>query len=240
MKKWMKRILLLLSSIILLLIIAFFIWTQFTYDRMDAQGIQLLEPLPVEDEWLIYTAEDAEIGIVLYPGAKVEPDAYAYVAQELSKQGITVAVPSVTLNLSILDRSKANEIMDRDPDLDWYISGHSMGGAAAAMYADEHLDKISGLILLGAYAASNDNLYQSSLPVLSLSGSEDGLSTPEKIEDTRENLPPTTDYVEIEGGNHAYFGVYGEQSGDGEADITVAEQQVIIIEEITNWIKDQK
>ncbi|UTR06935.1 alpha/beta hydrolase [Alkalihalobacillus sp. LMS6] len=236
MKKWMKRILLLLSSIILLLIIAFFTWTQFTYDRTDIQGIQLSEPLPIEDDWIVYTAEDAEVGIVLYPGAKVEPDAYAYAAQELSKQGITVAVPSVTLNLSILDRSKANEIIDQDPDLDWYIGGHSMGGAAAAMYADEHLDEISGLILLGAYAASNDDLYQSSLPVLSLFGSEDGLSTPEKIEDTRENLPPTTDYIEIEGGNHAYFGVYGEQSGDGDADITVVEQQEMLIEEVVSWI----
>ncbi|XOQ14697.1 MAG: hypothetical protein ACFWTY_11905 [Shouchella clausii] len=83
-------------------------------------------------------------------------------------------------------------------------------------------------------------LKNSDLPVLSISGSEDGLSTPEKIDNMSDYLPDTTEFVEINGGNHAYFGVYGSQSGDNEAEITVGQQQSIIVETVVDWIKQQQ
>ncbi len=64
--------------------------------------------------------------------------------------------------------------------------------------------------------------------MLSISGSEDGLSTPEKVENMSDYLPNTTDFVEIDGGNHAYFGVYGSQSGDNEAEITVVNNNQLL------------
>ncbi len=67
---------------------------------------------------------------------------------------------------------------------------------------------------------------------------EDGLSTPEKINENSSNLPETTDFIEIPGGNHAYFGVYGSQSGDNEAQITVNEQQEIIVDLIVDWLEN--
>ncbi|MFD1031709.1 alpha/beta family hydrolase [Metaplanococcus flavidus] len=227
-----------LGLVVILSFSIFFIWSQNTFEAIDADQIEIEEVIKSEDGWYIYRAENADKGLILYPGAKVDPEAYAYLAQELSKQNITVAIPSVRLNLSILDVSKADEIIEKDDSLEWYVSGHSMGGAAAAMYADQHLDSINGLILLGAYAASNDYLSESNLPVLSISGSEDGLSTPEKIIENSSNLPETTDFIEIPGGNHAYFGVYGSQSGDNEAQITVSEQQEIIIDLIVDWLEN--
>ena len=227
-----------LGLVLILSFSIFFIWSQNTFEAIDASQIEIEEVIKSEDGWYIYRAENADKGLILYPGAKVEPEAYAYLAQELSKQNITVAIPSVRLNLSILDVSKADEIIEKDDSLEWYVSGHSMGGAAAAMYADQHLDSINGLILLGAYAASNDYLSESNLPVLSISGSEDGLSTPEKINENSSNLPKTTDFIEIPGGNHAYFGVYGSQSGDNEAQITVSEQQEIIVALIVDWLEN--
>ena len=56
-------------------------------------------------------------------------------------------------------------------------------------------------------------------PALSISASEDGLSTPEKIDSAAHLLPADTIFVEIEGGNHASFGAYGPQAGDGKATI---------------------
>lgn len=227
-----------LTILIILSLSIFFIWTQNTYERISADQIEIEEVKILEDDWHMYTAENAEKGIILYPGAKVEPEAYAYLAQELSKQNITIAIPSVRLNLPIFDISKANEIIENDQHIEWYIAGHSMGGAAAAMYADQNLDKINGLILLGAYAASNETLNESDLPVLSISGSEDGLSTPEKIKENSSNLPSATNFIEIPGGNHAYFGVYGSQSGDNESELTVKEQQDVIIDTILNWFEN--
>ncbi|MFK8795029.1 alpha/beta fold hydrolase [Planococcus plakortidis] len=243
MKKILNKrtLLILLFTLVLLVILSFtifFIWSQDTFETVDADQIEMEEVIEPEDGWYIYRAENAEKGLILYPGAKVEPEAYGYLAQELSKQNITVAIPSVRLNLSILDVSKADEIIESDDSIKWYVSGHSMGGAAAAMYADQHLNRVNGLILLGAYAASNDYLSESNLPVLSISGSEDGLSTPEKIKENSSNLPESTDFIEIPGGNHAYFGVYGSQSGDNEAQITVSEQQEIIVELIVDWLEN--
>ena len=57
------------------------------------------------------------------------------------------------------------------------------------------------------------------MPVLSVSGSDDGLSTPAKIDASRADLPADTRFVEIEGANHASFGDYGPQPGDGTASI---------------------
>ncbi len=153
-----KKTLLILGCIVLICLLSFFVWTQFTYKLIDDPTIVLDEEVQLENDWLVYTVEDATTGLILYPGAKVLPEAYAYLAQEVSKQGISVAIPTVTLNLPIVDQSKAAEFIDRNDEMEWFIGGHSMGGAAAAMYADQHLDKVNGLILLGAYAADNDDL----------------------------------------------------------------------------------
>jgi len=45
------------------------------------------------------------------------------------------------------------------------------------------------------------------------------------IENSRALLPINTQYIMIEGGNHAQFGDYGFQPGDNEATIMRADQQ---------------
>jgi hypothetical protein len=56
-------------------------------------------------------------------------------------------------------------------------------------------------------------------------GSQDEVLDHEKYQESLKNLPGVyTEYV-IEGGNHAQFGSYGPQKGDGTALIS-AEQQI--------------
>ncbi|MCC8045715.1 MAG: alpha/beta hydrolase, partial [Clostridiales bacterium] len=61
------------------------------------------------------------------------------------------------------------------------------------------------------------------LAVLSIYGSNDGVLSMEKAEVGREY---STNYTEvcIEGGCHVWFGLYGEQAGDGIASISREEQ----------------
>lgn len=238
-KSLVKKIMIAITILILLCAAIFLVWTQMTYKAVSVPAIKMDSNYMDEGDWIIYGNEDSSVGLILYPGAKVEPNAYAYLAQELSKNNMLVVIPNVLLNLAIFDYSKADEIIGNYKEVNWIVGGHSMGGAAAAMYADANLDKVKGVILLGSYSAENDNLSKSRLPVLSISGSYDGLSTPEKIDDRKENLPTTTEFFEIMGGNHAQFGVYGEQSGDKEADISVKEQQDKIVESIKEWINKE-
>jgi pimeloyl-ACP methyl ester carboxylesterase len=89
-------------------------------------------------------------------------------------------------------------------------------------------EAVAGLVLWASYPPENNPLNDRDLPVLSIYGTKDmGL---EGIEANRGLLPPDTQWVVMEGGNHAQFGWYGPQPGDGEATISREAQQARIVE----------
>lgn len=181
------------------------------------------------------TGEHENIGLIFYPGAMVEHDAYAPLLAKLASGGITCFLAEMPSSLAFFDVNKAEKILDNHPEIDeWYIGGHSLGGCTAAMYVADNPDSFSGLILLGAY--SIDDISLSDIKVLSIYGSEDGVINRNAYEDNRKNLP--TDYTEfvIEGGNHSQFGNYGNQDRDGSASITWQEQQDITVNMVENFI----
>ena len=110
---------------------------------------------------------------------------------------------------------------------DWYLSGHSLGGAMAASYAADNGENLDGLVLLAAYSTVE---LPEHLSVVSIYGSEDKVLNMESFEQGRGYMPE--DYTElcIEGGNHAWFAYYGEQDGDGTASITREEQQECVLD----------
>jgi pimeloyl-ACP methyl ester carboxylesterase len=108
----------------------------------------------------------------------------------------------------------------------WAIGGHSLGGAMAASFTAGQPDTIDALVLWAAYPAENNDLSaMSSLPVSSIFASNDGVATIADIDASRPLLPAETGWVEIAGGNHAQFGWYGPQPGDGAATISRQDQQ---------------
>jgi hypothetical protein len=107
----------------------------------------------------------------------------------------------------------------------WAVGGHSLGGAMSAAYIYGNPAAIGGLALWAAYPAGNNSLADRATVVTSISATNDGLATADKIEASRPLLPPDTTWVVIEGGNHAGFGYYGRQGGDGQATLPRKEQQ---------------
>ncbi|MGN7947651.1 alpha/beta hydrolase [Microbacterium sp. 22215] len=173
----------------------------------------------VEDaeQGIVMTPADgeSEVGLVFIPGAKVDPWAYAPILQSLAEEGVTVVITRPWLNLAFFDLRGLDAFTSAAPDIDdWAIGGHSLGGVRACQLAAD----TEALVLFGSYC-SND-LSDTDLAVLSISGSEDGLSTPEKIAAARDMLPADAEMVEIDGASHASFGDYGPQAGDGEPTIT--------------------
>ena len=162
-------------------------------------------------------------GLVFIPGAKVDPYAYMYKLSEIvERTGATIVITKPTLNLAFFDQRPLATFTADAPDVDrWFVGGHSLGGVRACMLADD--PAVSGLVLFGSYCAND--LTASGLEVLSIAGSRDGLSTPEKIADARGMLPADADLVEIEGLNHAGFGDYGVQPGDNTATIPTGQQR---------------
>lgn len=140
-------------------------------------------------------------------------------------------LPEMPCNLAVLDINAADGIQEKFPKVEnWYIGGHSLGGAMAAGYVAGQTDDYEGLILLAAYAAKD--ISQSKLKVLSVYGSRDGVLDREKYTENLTNLPEGRKEYVIEGGCHAQFGSYGRQRGDGEPEISGEEQREVTIEYI--------
>jgi hypothetical protein len=190
---------------------------------------------------LAYETSLPETGIVFYPGGLVEEEAYLPLAREIATEAqvILVIVP-MPFNLAVLAPQRGEKVPEAFAEVKtWLVAGHSLGGAMAASLTDKHLDLFDGLIFLAAYPAKSNDLSKTALPILSLSGQFDGLATAEKIEATRNLLPPDTTYVSIRGGNHAFFGNYGEQKGDGKALLEPKRQWEITAEEIARFLDEE-
>lgn len=174
--------------------------------------------------------------IIFYPGGLVEPVAYAPYMQALAAQGYYAYLLKLTLDLAVLDADAADEArqdkLAQQHCQKFLIAGHSLGGTMAVDYVMEQAktNNNHALLLLAAYPQSSTVIKSHSVPVLSISGSNDLLVTAEDIDNAKHQLPESTDYFVIEGGNHAQFGWYGPQDKDGVASITREQQQLIIIE----------
>jgi hypothetical protein len=230
-KRKLKVWWLLLIPVVLLtcVIVLFFGWALTPYGPMTEaerylQSDDVIEVVP--GGWLTFRPKGAlpDTGLILYPGARVDPRSYAPAAYEIAEAGYFVVIPSTTLNLAVFSPDVADEVIARYPEIThWVIGGHSLGGTMAAQYADTHPDTLEGLVLWAAYPPSANVLSDSGLKVLSVYGSLD--NDLKNIESRKTILPPGPTYVVIDGGNHAQFGWYGEQPGDRAASIPREDQQ---------------
>ncbi len=176
---------------------------------------------------------DAGEALILYPGGKVDSRAYLPVAGDFAERGTAVFIVRMPLRLAFFAPNRARRIRTSFPSVRrWYLGGHSLGGVAATVHAAGDPEAWDALILFAAYAPAQVDLSDADLPVLSVYGSADGLVPPREVRDNARRLPAETVYVNIDGGNHAGFGAYGVQTGDGEADISPEEQRRRIV---TAW-----
>ena len=181
--------------------------------------------------WLTFGDPSSEYGLVFYPGARVESDAYAPLLELLADQQVFCVLVDMPFNMAFFNIGAAGSIQEQYPEVaHWYLAGHSLGGAMAASYIANHADDWDGLVLLAAYSTAD--LAQADLAVLTLVGSEDGVVDWDRLEECAANLPADAQTVVIEGGNHANFGSYGVQEGDGQATISSSTQQEETVQQI--------
>ncbi|MGM2839534.1 alpha/beta hydrolase [Bacillus cereus group sp. Bce002] len=236
MKKWMKIVLYSLLGILIMGSISFFVWSQFSY-KPTKEALSLIEDKKDED-YIVFGEKDAKIGVVFYQGAKVEAEAYSYLGEALAKGGHFVVMPKLPLNLAILEINEVDSVIEKYPEVQkWYVAGHSMGGAMISKYAFQHEDKVDGIIFLGSYPA--EDFSTKSIPMLSIYGEVDALATVEKIENNKKFMSKNTTMHMIKGGNHAHFGMYGEQKGDNASLITSKAQQDETVKVMEEWLLKQ-
>ncbi|WP_226702812.1 alpha/beta hydrolase [Microbulbifer elongatus] len=177
-------------------------------------------------------------GLIIYPGGFVDPRAYAPLARHFAERGYHAAVLTLPFNFGLLGTHYANYPKHhwKGKVTGWAIGGHSLGGVVAADYANVNRaswDRVDSLFLLAAYSSDLAYLNTLDIPVVSIWGSEDGLTTAQDIEDSKARLPAHTKYVRIDGGNHTQF-YYTDtlQDGDNPALISREQQQAIVEQEL--------
>ncbi|WP_234003814.1 alpha/beta hydrolase [Nocardiopsis sp. SBT366] len=220
-----------LTALVLVAATAFVVWALDPY-RAEPEPLARAEQDPavvverLSDGVLITPTENPSgTGIVFYPGARVEADAYvASWAPVVARTGATVVVPDLRLNLALVDSARGESAVDAAPGItEWYLGGHSMGGAFAAQHLGSGNGDVAwaGLILWASYATESADLAdRDDLAVLSVAGGRDGVLVPAEVTERRANLPADAVTEVVEGMNHAQFGAYGEQSGDAEPELT--------------------
>ena len=177
-------------------------------------------------------------GVLIYPGGKVDEKAYAPVAHDLAAAGYPVAIVRMPFHLAVFgigrgsaairDMEDAFRAADRTGPTRYVVAGHSLGGVMGARFALTRTDVVAGVVFWASYA--DQDLKDSGLAALSVFGSEDGVLDGAAAERAASNLPAGSGSVVVAGGNHAGFGDYGAQSGDGTATVTVAEQRRQVVE----------
>ncbi len=233
----MKRLRIVLIGLLVVLILAvggFVVWAETPLGPMP-EAIAALESnaeVAVQTEpWLLFAPAEKtpSVGLIFYPGGRVDPRSYAPAARVIAAQGYLVVIPPVPLNLAVFAPDIAADVIAANPAIKrWFVGGHSLGGAMAASFAYNHPDAVDGLVLWASYPASPSDFSQRpDFPVLSAYGTEDfGL---DGIEASRVILSDTTEWVVIGGGNHAQCGWYGPQPGDNPATISREDQQSQLI-----------
>ncbi len=193
-------------------------------------------------ESLEFKGDNDDIGFIIYPGGKVDEIAYVRTAKLLSDEGYNSIVAKFPFNIGFLGIKKADNIIGNYPEVkNWVIIGHSLGGVTAGVYSSENEEKIAGLVLEASY--STEDLKGTNIKVLSIRGSNDSVLNMKGYKEAQVNYNlENNEYLEVilEGANHAGFGNYGLQKGDGENTIGYEKQQDFVIQQVLKFIEKIK
>jgi pimeloyl-ACP methyl ester carboxylesterase len=240
---WIRRIWLSAATI-------FMVWLVW---NAQSHGVaaELLQSGPTlavtkDDEMTVFmpagiTPEDP--ALVFLPGGGVDPDAYVPLLRRIAESGVPVALVRLPWRMAFSEAAKtetwarvqrARTRVGAARRL--ILSGHSRGAALAGGFAFAHAQDLSGLIMIGTTHPRDHNLSALMIPVLKIAATRDCVADLDATEANAHNLPATTTWVVIEGGNHAQFGYYGTQLGDCSADITRDAQQNQTFGAILSWL----
>ncbi len=182
-------------------------------------------------------AGSARSGLVFYPGALVDHRAYVPLAVLIAGTGHPVAIVRMPLDLAVLGKRRGLAVPPLLPEVSrWAIGGHSLGGAMAADLVHGEPGRFAGLVLLAAYPPDGASIAATGLPgAFDRGGERPGR---EPGEARRIPRPPAArrPVRANRGGNHAQFGAYGPQKGDGEPGITGSQQLAAAAEEIVRFL----
>ena len=175
------------------------------------------------------------VGLVFFPGALVDPIAYAPLVHAAAAAGFRSYIVELPRRGAFggttdpeLEARLRRVLEDSTTPARWLMAGHSRGGVVASQMAARKLDGFAGFVLIGTSHPRDVDLSTLTVPVTKIVGTRDGLASRAEVEHNRRLLPSSTRWVWIEGGNHSQFGWYGFQPGDRRATIDGPTQRAVM------------
>ena len=186
-----------------------------------------------EGYWSFTPSTPANAGLIFFPGALVDPVAYAPLVHAVADAGYTAILIQVPRRGAfggaegpeVFARARAAAARSRVQR--WVAAGHSRGGVITCALVRDGFPGLAGAVLIGTSHPRDFSLAASPIAMTRVYGTRDTVADVDKVERSRVNLPSSTRIVRIDGGNHSQFGYYGFQPGDWPATITREAQQAI-------------
>lgn len=241
-KKAIKFVLIGFITIIIIGALGMVIWSKTGTYPARTVAISALESTDkvtvTQQKWITFTPNtEVHTGLIFYPGGLVEPTAYAPILHKIAEVGVLVVIVPMPLNLAIFNTGAANSVINNYPHIStWILTGHSLGGAAAAIFAENNPTKIDALAFWDSYPPNSADLSDNSISAISIYGTTNNFPNTDNFDDQKILLPEDTMFIPIEGANHAQFGDYGPQKGDVVASMSLAEQHERVAEIMLDFI----
>jgi len=181
--------------------------------------------------------------LVFFPGALVDPRAYAPLARSVAEAGYRVLLVELprrgafggaeSPELRLRTAAALASIPDHHSVV---VGGHSKGAVVASTLSSREPGP-AGVVLIGTSHPRDVDLSRLDVPVTKIVGTRDGVASPEKVEQNAGLLPAQTRWVWVEGGNHSQFGWYGFQPMDRRAEISAADQRRIMTQAVLELLQ---
>jgi hypothetical protein len=241
-KKGIKITIIAIVSILIIGFIGMLVWSKTGTYPARTVALSALESTGrvniTQDKLIVFTpVEETDIGMIFYPGGLVEPAAYAPILHQIAEEGVLVIITPMPLNLAIFNTGAANAVIDAYPDIStWILAGHSLGGAAAGIFAENNPTRIDAIAMWDSYPPDSADLSDNFIFGISIFGTTNKFPNTENFDDKKHLLPADTIFMGIEGANHAQFGDYGPQKGDVVASMSLSEQHEQVAEIMLDFI----
>ncbi len=179
--------------------------------------------------------------LVFFPGALVDPRAYAPLAREVARAGHRVVLVELPRR-GAFGGADSPELTARirsslaSVEGTFVLGGHSRGAVVASRVAAWSDDRLVGLVLIGTSHPRDHDLSSLRVPVTKIAGTRDGLASPAEVRKNAALLPPQTRWMWVEGGNHSQFGWYGFQPMDRPARVDRPTQRRMMIDAVLDLL----
>jgi pimeloyl-ACP methyl ester carboxylesterase len=248
---WFRRIRRIWAVLGSAVFVIFTAWSVIAYRASSVAHAALQSDARVQvtrtaDSWTFTPKEGRAqpTGLLFFPGALVSPIAYAPLARAVASAGFSATVLELPRrgafggadDPQLLARARAIMAAPGEQDA-WVLAGHSRGAVVATQLAADHPMGLAGLIFIGSSHPRDISLAALDIPVAKIVGTRDGLASPDEVNANRHNLPASTRWVWIEGGNHSQFGWYGFQPGDHFARVPAADQRAAMTETVLEMMR---